>query len=161
MSANNWKTGRPGWIWLALVLAGIAVAEAGSAYLPVTGPTPLRFEVAMVKPAMNPALLTQNRAPEAPAVPSPTATNAVAETPVEVRVSASAPPVIEPPAPYTIRPAADNLLIITPQMLGEYFKPVASGTNNSGAGVFVPVPFNFLPPTEKPVRSSRATYKVE
>jgi hypothetical protein len=57
---------------------------------------------------------------------------------------------------------ANDLLIITPQMMVDYFRPLHGSTN--GVGVSVPVPVNFLPPiVPAPAAplSSSATYKVQ
>jgi hypothetical protein len=64
-----------------------------------------------------------------------------------------------PALPPILRPA-DNLLVITPQMLTEFFKPFPNGTNGGVSG-YVPVQIGFTPPTEKNPPSSRATYKVQ
>ncbi len=161
---------------LAAWLATVGVAGAGSAYLPLTGPTPLRFEVALVRsPAPNLAAPTTkpsetsadnssaNAVPVA-AVPAP------AIPPDEIRYSAGEtnvpPPVAGQTETQTTEPSVLHELtatpqLVTPQMLAEYFRPVAAGTNGARASIFLPVQVSFTPPTDKPAPASRATYKTE
>ena len=161
---------------LALSLVLVSSVQAGNAYLPVTGPTPLRIEVAMTRPVdfSSYGKVTESHAktdvssPAAePAVDSKTPLNAM----VSVTESNGSVPAVAVPGnsgeetpsesalPPILRPA-DNLLVITPQMLTEFFKPFPNGTNG-GVSVYVPVQIGFTPPTEKNPPSSRATYKVQ
>ncbi|MBC8095395.1 MAG: hypothetical protein H7Y43_06260 [Akkermansiaceae bacterium] len=59
----------------------------------------------------------------------------------------------------TAQPAANELLIVSPQMLIDYFKPMAGSTNGSGVSVLMPV--NFTPATPAATPSSRAIYKTQ
>lgn len=151
------------------LLAAVAAAPAGSAYLPVTGPTPLRFEVAFVRPAVLALATAPASLPEKPEANPPAPTGAApTNTTEEIRYSAGEPQAAPVAAGETemsdasvIHPSADNLLVITPQMLAEYFKPAPGGTNAAGVSAFLPVSVSFTPPTDKPQARSRATYKTE
>jgi hypothetical protein len=52
-----------------------------------------------------------------------------------------------------------NEMMISPQMLVDYFRPTAGITNSGGASVSVPV--EFLPATPTPPASSSATYRSQ
>ena len=145
-----------------------AAANAGSAYLPVTGPTPLRFEIAMTRVfdfASVGKILVLPLRPESVEtnIVSPVVTVTESNTsPATITISTTSggdeAPAPEPPvAPHP----ADNLLVITPQMLAEYFKPFPGATNAGGVSVFLPVQVGFTPPTDKAPVASRATYKVQ
>ena len=56
------------------------------------------------------------------------------------------------------RPAASDLLAMTPQMFMDYFKPLQSGTN--GAGIAVQFPVEFMPATPPATPASSATYRT-
>lgn len=168
-------TGQPSGIWLATLLALASAAQAGSAYLPLTGPPPLRFEVAFIRPAaLLPVVATPTIAEKIeekkPAGTTPAATNLSEKTsaPEELLHSGSEtnpPPTAAFEVPtansFAAHSLADNLLVITPQMLSEYFKPLGGSTNAGGVSVILPLPVGFTPPTEKNPPSSRATYKVQ
>jgi len=65
------------------------------------------------------------------------------------------------PAPAdtnTVGPASD-LLLVTPQMLGEFFKPVPGVTNTAPLRVLVPMDVEFQPPLARPPASSQAIYR--
>lgn len=157
---------------LATLLSALDV-PAGTAYLPITGPTPLRFEAVRVRPAVTSALndpskISDKFSDKSPGKIPDAATNAAVpppETSWPVAPEVSAPPVVtttvESSAPYAVRPVTDNPLVITPQMLVEYFRPAAGATNGAGVSVFMPLPVGFTPPMEKTPVSSRATYKTE
>jgi len=146
-----------------------ATARASDAYLPLIGPPPMRFEVALAKTFVYTrakavveetkplAIASTNAVVELPnvSVPEPV-TNAVSEILPSVPDNETVAPVFTPP--YS--PAAE-MLLITPQMLAEYFKPAPGATNAAGVSVFVPVQLGFTPPTEKTPPSSRATYKTQ
>lgn len=161
--------------WTTFILASAtAMAARGSgAYLPITGPTPLRFESAMArtfalppvksaehpdaKPAIEPAPALTNAAPESLTVSNAEPGTSIAPTgPQTFPLGESISPV--PTAAYS--PASD-VPLITPQMLAEYFKPARGSTNAAGVSVFVPAQIGFTPPMEKSPASSRATYKVQ
>lgn len=155
----------------AVLLALCAAQETRgiNAYLKKTGPSPLRFSLTSAVPASFtlPATLVERQSstntPET-AVPAATSaqTNAVATAPA-VDPAPVVPPKVstaESPANSTPPPSASDLLPVSPQMLTEYFKPVANGTN-AASSVVVPVPVapvEFTPPVAKP--ASRATYST-
>jgi len=65
------------------------------------------------------------------------------------------------PAPAdtnTVGPASD-LLLVTPQMLVEFFKPVPGVTNTAPLRVLVPMDVEFQPPLARPPASSQAIYR--
>ena len=68
------------------------------------------------------------------------------------------PPVVPHPQPSAQPRAANELLIISPQMLIEYFRPQAGATN---APVSAIVPVQFMPATPAAAPESRAIYKTE
>jgi hypothetical protein len=155
---------------LAIVIAIIALYAApetrgNSPYLKLGGPPALRFSLAMVDLASLalPASLTEKPAPAnttevAVNKADTTATNAVPlHTPA---ISSSADDLTIPtnsilPNTSPVTPAASDMLVVSPQMLTEYFKPGPDGTNSANT-VILPVAVGFTPPSAKP--SSRATY---
>jgi len=141
-----------------------------SAYLKQTGPSPLRFSmttavpVSFVLPAalVEPRKSTSTNEIAAPATTS-AQTNGFAAIPEATSATNSQSAISGPesPARPTSGPPASEMLIVSPQMLTEYFKPVSEGTNSAGAvivPVTTPVPVGFTPPLVKP--SSRATYNT-
>jgi hypothetical protein len=148
------------------VVGTVARAEG---YLSRTGPVPLRFTVE--KPTSPPIELPP-LAMEDPA-PAPTVeTNTVAEAPTSpdtnqpepdpATLAQPAPEQVGPPAPEVAASApASDMLVVTPQMLVEYFKPGSASTNAANMPVYVPV--GFTPPTaviaNRP--SSQATYRTQ
>jgi hypothetical protein len=164
------STGRAA-AWVAFILASAtALAAHGSgAYLPITGPTPLRFETAMARTfALPPAKPAEHLDPKPVSEPAQTLTNAAPET---LTVSNAEPglgtaetfPLGESmsPVPTAANSPAGDAPLITPQILAEYFKPARGSTNATGVSVFVPTQVGFTPPMEKTPASSRATYKVQ
>ena len=141
-----------------------------SAYLKQTGPTPLRFSIATAVPTsfVLPAELVEPPKPtnttEAAVSPAiSTATNSMPVTPASTPATNAQPTVssTEPAAKPTPTPSASELLPVSPQMLTEYFKPVAESTNaasNVVVPVTTPLPVGFTPPLVKP--ASRATYNT-
>lgn len=57
--------------------------------------------------------------------------------------------------------SASDLLVVTPQMLVDYFKPSRATTNSAGTAIFVPL--GFTPPAPMAVTppSSSATYRTQ
>jgi len=150
--------------WLAGLMIA-STANAGSAYLPATGPTPLRFEIAMIRPVTFLPVSTASVDPkkeEAPITPAETATN-LPETIADIvsQAAATPAPLADDSSANSLsaHSVAENMLIITPQMLSEYFKPFGNGTNLAGVSVLLPMPVGFTPPMEKDRATSRATYK--
>jgi hypothetical protein len=58
-------------------------------------------------------------------------------------------------------PSASNLLIVTPQMLADYFKAGFDGAFKSSTNGFGGGDVFFNPPTPRVVPSSEATYRVQ
>jgi len=159
------STTRPLAAGLAATAAAALVVNAGSAYLPVTGPPPLRFEVAFVRPAALALMAAMPNLPENSEDQNPATGTVLTNTPEDLHYSSgqtNVPPATagepETSGTYPIHPLADSPLIITPQMLAEYFKPASGPTN---AAVFLPVQVSFKPPTDPAPVRSRATYKTE
>ncbi|MCS7091400.1 MAG: hypothetical protein NZM03_11890 [Limisphaera sp.] len=57
--------------------------------------------------------------------------------------------------------SASQLLLVTPQMLVEFFKPVPGASNPVPARVLVPVDMGFRPPLATPVPTSQAIYRSQ
>ncbi len=138
-----------------------------SAYLKQTGPAPLRFSIENpVPPSFTlPEILaerqTHTNAPESVATTATSVnTNTVSVDPVPIPTPSHQPTVIttESPANAAPTPSASDMLPISPQMLTEYFKPVADGTNADSNAAVPVAPVRFTPPVAKP--SSRATYST-
>jgi hypothetical protein len=158
--------------WIMLVLA-VESAMAAGGYLPVTGPTPLRFEAAALssfalppikstgqvakaddtKSVIEPTGAGTNASPQASTTPGTDAALASSRTDFLGESMAQTP--MAPDSPPGEMP------FITPQILAEYFKPAACSTNSAGVSVFLPAPIGFIPPFDRPPASSRATYKVQ
>jgi hypothetical protein len=165
---------------------GIATAKSAAlGYLATVGPVPLRFQPRVTKigilPPISEGSPVSEPKPEVPNPPpvstsEPTPENTPAQEPIPAEpmppLSDTPPvqpdqtpdsllPVIENPLPDPAQPprSANDLLVITPQILIEYFKPVGSSTNAAGVSVLGPV--NFTPPTPTIAPSSRAVYKTE
>lgn len=144
-------------------VAGVAVAmnaAAAPGYLPVVGPSPLRFEEPKLPPKTNtvlpplPATQVQtatNLPPENSSIPTP-----FPEQPLTVPSNASAPPVVIVIQTNAPAPPAPELIPLAPQMFMPYF------TRNFGSnGGAVSVPLTFLPPAPLgPPPSSTASYEV-
>lgn len=135
-----------------------------NAYLKQTGPSPLRFALISAIPAsfILPETLVERQTPTNSteiAANSATsgATNAVATEPLPppAPVNSTAQTATNPQNSSGPKPAASDMLVVSPQMLTEFFKPVGNETNSQG-NVIVPVPVGFTPPSVTP--SSRATY---
>jgi len=151
-----------------LALCAARETRGIDAYLKQIGPSPLRFSFATAVPASFtlPAILVEphspTNAPEATAPATTSAqTNAVVSAPFVGPILPALPIVstAESPANATPPPSASDLLPVSPQMLTEFFKPVANGTNAASVVVPVPVaPVGFTPPIAKP--ASRATYRT-
>jgi Predicted membrane protein len=158
----------------ALVLGRVHAASPG--YLAKTGPAPMRFQV-IKPPPINLAELA--KAHENPPVePSVEAVPAVAEvSPVEPPPTPVAPPIemaapieapletlLPKPAEPVVEtkpepPAANEMLVISPQMILEFLRAGSHSTNGTGVSTLVPV--SFTPPTPAPAQSSRAVYRTE
>jgi hypothetical protein len=154
----------------ALLLALYAAQETRgfTPYLKQTGPSPLRFSLGTAVPAsfVLPAALVEPPKPTnttdiaVSPVTSPQ-TNSIATAPTSTPTTNAQPSVsnTELPAKPTPGPSASELLVVSPQMLTEFFRPAAEGTNAASTvivPVTTPVPVGFTPPSVKP--ASRATY---
>jgi hypothetical protein len=140
-----------------------------SAYLKQIGPSPLRFSLATAVPTtfVLPPELVEPQKPTnttatavSPAIS--TETNAVPAVPVTTPATNAEPTSLSPetPAKPNPTPSASEMLVVSPQMLTEFFKP-AKNTNaadNVVTPVTTPVPVGFTPPSAKP--GSRATYNT-
>lgn len=172
---------------LAVVLGlGYSVAARNMGYLPKLGPTTLRFRIppssktlplpplAMsngpppVKTDKSAANSKKEQTSSSPAVSSanaalgntgaaPTRSSLLARTPTIL--NSIVPPSLAPATQTNQKPRpASDLLLVTPQMLLSYFKPVGSSTNQLNATVAMPV--RFRPPTPA-THESKATYKTQ
>jgi hypothetical protein len=154
-----------GGVFLVTLAALTSQPVRGGAYLPLVGPPPLRFEMAMVHAPKNswmlpapppPVTVTETNPPTASVIPS---NNIVPAPPPGTPTNA---PAVLPPADSSAKSAtptrpAEDLLVVTPEMLVDYFKPTNAATNANSA--HVPLPLNFTPPTSLPIPSSQAIYK--
>jgi hypothetical protein len=156
---------------LAIIFALIALSAAqqtrgNSGYLKRSGPEPLRFSLATANIASFVAL-------PASLVEKSAATNTIETASIQANTTNTAtftpPPSSSASSPNTLSvvpgsflpnvppavPAASDMLVVSPQMLTEYFKPGPNGTN-SATTLILPVAVGFTPPSAKPY--SRATY---
>ena len=138
----------------------------GGAYLPLVGPPPLRFEV-----AINRAKLVSWATPVLPPPVVAAETNLPSTTDTDSTASANVPPPASAQArrPGSLPPenlstnsapqgqSANDLLVITPEMLVDYFKPGNDATNATRVRVLAPV--DFTPPASASIPSSQAIYK--
>jgi hypothetical protein len=155
-------------IAVLLVLYTAQETRGISAYLKQIGPAPLRFSNASPIPAsftLPEILIERQSHTNAPEIIIPTTTsentNGVSFTPFVGPLPPTLPSVLTTESPANPAPtsSASDMLPVSPQMLTEYFKPVADGTNAASVVVPVPVaPVGFTPPVAIP--SSRATYST-
>ena len=157
---------------VATLLLLLAQENRGfAAYLKQTGPAPLRFSTAKAVPLsfVLPAALAEPQKPTntveiATSATTSAQTNAIAAAPVSTPATNSPTTVSNPesPAKPTSTPSASEMLVVSPQMLTEFFKPVMEGGTNAASTVIVPVttpiPVGFTPPSVRP--PSRATYNT-
>ena len=156
---------------LAAVLLALYAAQETrgfTPYLKQTGPSPLRFSLVAAAPSsfVLPAELVEPKKPtnttEIAVSPMNSAqTNAIPTAPTSTPATNAQPAASStemPVKPAANQPASD-LLVVSPQMLTEFFRPAAEGTNAVNPAVVpvtTPVPVGFTPPLVKP--PSRATY---
>jgi hypothetical protein len=170
--SENHNYGLKAWLFehcrvclLLIALASFADLPArGGAYLPLAGPPPLRFETAMrhgkifswIPPVPPPAAAVEtNLPPEISTIP---VNKAVSPPPANESNGVSAP---LPPENLSTNSApqtrsANDLLVVTPEMLVDYFKPNNAATNSTNVRVLAPV--NFTPPASASTPSSQAIY---
>lgn len=166
-------TGKLAGAWLAANMVITPALATVSAYLPVTGPTPLRFEVATTHPFDFSSVGKVVVPPKTEMIPQavdPAPTNTASpvvsitesnDSVVSVALPATTPEEPLVPASFMSPHPAGNLLVITPEILAEYFRPAPGATNAAGVSVFLPVQVGFTPPADKNPAQSRATYKVQ
>jgi len=171
-----------GLIRALIVAIGMAsVAQAGNAYLPLTGPPALRV-LAVKSPKAAQMTATPAIKIETPAKVAVADTNcpeikAFNTNTVETVVNSAGGPaansqVIMPtiamgpgnpldvPSNISVFALpAQNTMGITPQILATYFQPMVLDTN--GAAVAVPFRVGFIPPFAQPDKSSHAEYIVK
>jgi len=167
-------------ILLATIPAGAVLGS--DFYLPRIGPAPLRFATisanskGFVWPVpLNPLRSTTNSTAETSLQVSNTPTNSAVPVPslAGSKTNNVSPPLslemsVSSPANASQTPngtdgnplSASNLLIVTPQMLADYFKATPGGLDkvSTNAPVGAEIPFN--PPTPKPP-SSEAVYRTQ
>jgi hypothetical protein len=155
-------------IILAALFSLICLKVTGAAYLAMIGPSPLRFEAAAVPAkffswtppvADKPAVIAQTNSP--PLITAVSTNTGDAIPPAEAKTGASVPAM--PENLSTNLPAethsADELLVVTPEMLVNYFKPGGSATNQTNVRVVTPV--GFTPPPSAASPSSEAIYRSQ
>ena len=156
----------PACVILVALAALTELPTRGAAYLRVVGPPPMRFEKATDGPkktSWTPPTLIPPAVVVGPTLPSVTPT-------IPVNNVVLPQPVIEPaktPVPLptenlstnsTVQTrSANEMLMVTPEMLVDYFKPNNNATN--AANVHVLVPVNFTPPASASMPSSQAIYR--
>ena len=157
------------WIVLLASMALMGPLALGAGYLPLVGPPPLRFEKvaeprifswapAVLVPVAStppPVAVETNFQPVTSTVPA----NNVISSPAPIE-PASVPPRSPPENLSTnsmvqSRPAND-LLVVTPEMLVDYFKPNRDAAKVADVHVLAPV--NFTPPASVSNPSSQAIY---
>jgi len=147
-----------------IVLAPLSGLPAqDEAYLPLVGPPPLRFEEKLASAAQiswtpPPIVVETNPPPEISAIPSH---NIEAAAPASASTNAPAP---SPPENLSTNStsethSANDLLVVTPEMLVDYFKPSNVTTNSTD--VQVPASVNFTPPASALIPSSQAIYQSQ
>jgi hypothetical protein len=173
---------------LAAALCGAAFKGSDRSYLPLCGPTPLRFEkpftntVAVVTPSIEPengrktplSATNVSKTPASDAVqtapapepPLPASTNAPGTAALDAIKGAPSPSTDSSgPANSAGSPlSASELLVVTPQMLADFLKPAsgstpATGFTNTASSAAEALPF--MPPSPKTSPGSQATYRVQ
>lgn len=129
---------------LCLVAAARTV-QAG--YLSAVGPAPLRFHD---RPAAAKSPL--------PPLPADKPVTPVSMPPATPAAHTGASPASPAATTSAVGAGSTNEVVITPQMLVEFFRArTGNGTDRQGS---VYVPFNFAPPSPAAQPSSHATYEV-
>ncbi len=152
---------------ILIALASLTELPASdAAYLPLIGPPPLRFEKATdgskkiiwIPPALvQPAVAVETNPPS---VTSSMPVNNIVQPP-PANGPASGPVSVSPENLSTKSTeqtkSANDLLVVTPEMLVDYFKPNNNATNAANVRVLAPV--NFTPPASVSMPSSQAIYR--
>ena len=140
----------------------------GGAYLPSVGPAPLRFAAVSMRPkifswvppvAAKLAISAQTNLPPMVSAVS-TGTNEtvlLADAKIDARVSSN--PENLSTNSISEQHSADELLVVTPEMLVDYFKPGSNAKNQTNVRVTTPV--GFTPPPSAAEPSSQAIYRSQ
>jgi len=158
--------------WIGIVLAGllslICRSVNAGAYLPLIGTPPLRFE------AVAAHARTFSWVPPVPVKPAASAkTNSPPEMSTVSKIIAAAIPLTDaktnapiPSLPENLSTnstvethSANDMLVVTPEMLVDYFKPGTDATNQTNVRVLAPV--GFMPPPAVASPSSEAIYRSQ
>lgn len=151
--------------FLAFLTIYGALSAQGGAYLPLIGPPSLRFETAML-PGKNLSWMQTLPAPATFSNQPPLITY-VSTNNVSVPLLAKTQKIIMTPWPdenlstnsQSQIGSANDLLVVTPEMLVDYFKPnQTNGTVTNTDDVRVLAPVDFTPPTSVASPSSKAIY---
>lgn len=174
MSAQFFSSRKLAGLPLILGCATALAATTGNPWLSAVGPTQLRFEVVatrLVNVSNSNNTVTAQPVAASSEPRSPAQTNALPAIVSATETNGNLPTIALPiaivpeepvtPVPFVTPNPTDNPLIITPQILAEYFRPAHGSTNGAGVSAYLPVSVGFTPPTDKPPVSSRATYKVQ
>jgi hypothetical protein len=167
MIKHFFKARRLGLVWAALPLL-LCLPANGGAYLPAIGPVPMRFEAAAVPAkilAWIPSVADKPAAPAVtnlpPAIPAVSTEIAGAIPPMGTKADSpgsSMPENLSTNSPPEAHSAGD-LLVVTPEMLVDYFKPGSDATNQTNVRVVTPV--GFMPPPSVASPSSQASYRSQ
>lgn len=156
-----------------LACCAAPAARGAEAYLTQIGPPPLRFSLATAHFSFTlPSALVERTAPtnaeeitmaKTNSVDKPAETNVVAvqQTPAPASTTTNSIAPVQPnpvgqPNPVNSA-SANDLLVVSPQMLTEFFKPGSDATNSANTPVVMPAPVGFTPPSAVP--SSQAIYR--
>jgi hypothetical protein len=170
---------------ILVAMLPVGALQSSDLYLPCIGPAPLRFAAATVNyknfawpVPLNTGRSTTNSTEIANLSGSNAATNSTASlppsapqtnnTPVNARVPLAPDVTVSSPANPPQMPigadgnplSASNLLIVTPQMLADYFKATLNNADRSSTNAPAGPEVLFNPPTPKPP-SSEAIYRSQ
>jgi hypothetical protein len=154
---KHWSRVSLPYIALAMLMACDCSQAGAMPYLAAIGPVPLRFE--SVVPAKvfswEPSSPITIQAPPPPVVFKYLAPKPVVEVTTNQALSVAIPADTSTnsvPPPHS----ANDLLVVTPEMLVDYFKPGGNATNQPDSRVLAPV--GFTPPPSVTSPSSQAIY---
>jgi len=150
---------------VTLALYAAQQMRGSSPYLKQMGPPPLRFSLATAafSFALPPILIERHSLTNSTETAAPKSNSAQTNAVAPPVPSSSSPPNGLPvlPSPESRNnssgtSSASDMLVVSPQMLTEYFKP-GPETTNSANTLILSAPIGFTPPLAKP--SSQAIYK--
>lgn len=154
-----------------LAVSVATVARAGLAYLPVTGPLPLRMQAGKSPPLKFETVAGQFPAETKPDTALASLVSSADTTPLAANSATNIFPAL-PPVSLGAGNVLDDtfgaaifalpmpeLMGLTPQMLALYFHPAGNGTN--GAALVGPFHVGFIPPLLPSEKSSHAEYIVK